>query len=281
MIISEKNQKSNRQNAQHSTGPKTTEGKAAIRFNALTYGLRTRATVLESENAADYSRLWDELEADWQPQDRTERCYLETMVTSQWLLARVADRERKVYEFIEFGEKQFVMLGYVSKQRAQLERSFRTAIEDMKQSQKERQARQPQQRECLPADNSINTGPSEIILNKSPRLCHREMDASAQSRWLLGSGEGTRTESRVPASSNWSAHWRRTSACGSNWNKRCELTSEAPHRFPRGNPKVTLSRRDASLARHTGSGPPDRFPAGWMSKSPYRSRRTAHTVTVR
>src|ERR1035441_6444656 len=111
MIISEKNQKSNRQNAQHSTGPKTPEGKAAIRFNALTYGLRTRATVLESENAADYSRLWDELEADWQPQDRTERCYLETMVTSQWLLARVADSERKVYEFIEFGEKQFVMLG--------------------------------------------------------------------------------------------------------------------------------------------------------------------------
>src|ERR1039458_92675 len=53
--------------------------------------------------------------------------------------------------------------------------------------------------ECLPADNSINTGPSEIILNKSPRLCHREMDASAQSRWLLESGEGTRTESRVPA----------------------------------------------------------------------------------
>jgi hypothetical protein len=70
----------------------------------------------------DYSRLWDELEADWQPQDRTERCYLETMVTSQWLLARVADSERKLYEFIEFGEKQFVMLGYVSKQRAQLER---------------------------------------------------------------------------------------------------------------------------------------------------------------
>src|ERR1022692_161693 len=54
-------------------------------------------------------------------------------------------------------------------------------------------------RECLPADNLINTGPSEIILDKSPRLCHREMDASPQSRWLLGSGEGTRTESRVPA----------------------------------------------------------------------------------
>src|ERR1022692_512356 len=36
-----------------------------------------------------------------------------TLVTSQWLLARIADSERRVYEFIEFGEKQFVMLGYV------------------------------------------------------------------------------------------------------------------------------------------------------------------------
>ena len=146
MIISEKQQAANRQNAQHSTGPKTPEGKNAIRFNALTYGLRTRATILPEENAADYSQLWDELVADWQPQDRTERSYLETMVTSQWLLARVAESEKKVYMFIEFGEQQFKMLAQVSKQRAQLERSFYTAIEHMKQSQKERRqqhARQP------------------------------------------------------------------------------------------------------------------------------------------
>jgi hypothetical protein len=149
-IISEKQHQVNRQNAKQSAGPKTNEGKNAIRFNALTYGLRTRATILPDENAADYSQLWDELEADWQPQNRTERSYLETMVTSQWLLARVAASEQKVYLFIEFGEKQFVMLGYVAKQRAQLERSFRTAIEDMKQSQKERR-QQDAQRQQSPA----------------------------------------------------------------------------------------------------------------------------------
>src|ERR1019366_8851953 len=124
MIVSEKNQKSNRQNAQHSTGPKTPEGKAAIRFNALTCGLRTRATILERENAADYSQLWDELEAEWQPQNRTERCYLETLGTSQWLLARIADSERRVYEVIEIGEKKVVMLGYGLKQSAPLGSSF-------------------------------------------------------------------------------------------------------------------------------------------------------------
>jgi hypothetical protein len=149
-IISEKQHQANRQNAKQSTGPKTNEGKNAIRFNALTFGLRTRATILPDENAADYSRLWDELDSDWQPQNRTERSYLETMVTSQWLLARVAASEQKVYLFIEFGEQQFKMLGYVAKQRAQLERSFRTAIEDMKQSQKERR-QQDAQRQQPPA----------------------------------------------------------------------------------------------------------------------------------
>ena len=145
MIISNKQHQANRQNAQHSTGPKTPVGKDAIRFNALTLGLRTRSTILPDENASDYSQLWDELEADWQPQTRTERCHLETMATSQWLLARIAQSEKRIYLFIAFGEKQFVMLAYVAKRRAQLERSFRTAIEDMKQSQKARQSRpQPQ-----------------------------------------------------------------------------------------------------------------------------------------
>jgi hypothetical protein len=145
MLISDKQKEANRKNAQHSTGPTTPAGKQAIRFNALTYGLRTRASILPDENAADYSQLWDELEADWQPQTRTERLYLETMVTSQWLLKRVAESEQKIYAYIDFGEIQFKRLAYVAKQRAQLERSFRTAIADMRQSQKERQASQPAQ----------------------------------------------------------------------------------------------------------------------------------------
>jgi hypothetical protein len=142
MIISEKQQQANRQNAQKSTGPATPEGREAIRFNALTYGLRTRQTILPSENCAVYSQLWDELEADWQPQTRTERIYLETMVTSQWLLRRIAESEQDIY--LRLGnEAKFKMLAYVYKQRAQLERSFRTAVADMKQSQAERKAIQP------------------------------------------------------------------------------------------------------------------------------------------
>ena len=172
MVISVKQQEANRKNAQHSTGPKTPEGKAAIRFNALTYGLRTRATILERENAADYSQLWDELEADWQPQTRTERCYLETMVTSQWLLKRVAEHENRIYDCIEFGEERFKMLAYVAKQRAQLERSFRTAIADMKQSQKERQARQPQPAQTKPSPQPPAPNPAERSSPMAPPPDH-------------------------------------------------------------------------------------------------------------
>ena len=145
MVISDKAGQANRQNAQHSTGPKTPEGKAAIRFNALTYGLRTRATILPDENAADYSRLWDDLEADWQPQDRTERCYLETMVTSQWLFARIATGESRIYEANIRIEEQFPLLREVATQRTRLERSFTSALGELKQLQKERQARTQQQ----------------------------------------------------------------------------------------------------------------------------------------
>ena len=54
MVISDKSHESNRQNAQHSTGPKTPEGKKAASLNAVTYGLRTRSLIITGENIADY-----------------------------------------------------------------------------------------------------------------------------------------------------------------------------------------------------------------------------------
>ena len=97
MLISDKQEEANQQNAQHSTGPKTREGKEAVRLNALTYGLRARNLILPSEDPEEYKQLWADLEAEWQPQSRTERMHLEQMATSQWLLARFAKSERRIY----------------------------------------------------------------------------------------------------------------------------------------------------------------------------------------
>ena len=97
MLISDKQHEANRQNAQQSAGPATPEGKAAVRLNALTYGLRARDLLRPNDDPEEYKQLWDDLVSDWQPQNRTERMHLEQMATSQWLLARFAKSERRIY----------------------------------------------------------------------------------------------------------------------------------------------------------------------------------------
>ena len=79
----------NRRNALLSTGPKTPEGKAAVRLNALRHGLRAHTVVLPGEKSEAFHQLCDDLEAEWQPQTRTEQLYVEQMAVSQWKLRRM------------------------------------------------------------------------------------------------------------------------------------------------------------------------------------------------
>jgi hypothetical protein len=159
MIISQKQQEANRQNAQHSTGPVTPEGKAAVRLNALTYGLRARSTLIPGEDPEEYKQLWDELSAEWQPQTRTERLHLEQMATDQWLLARIAGAERQICEAVLEFKDGLVLLNYASMLRVRLERSFTSALHELKQAQKERQARQRQQAQTAKAVQAEHAAP--------------------------------------------------------------------------------------------------------------------------
>jgi hypothetical protein len=101
------------------------------------------------------------------------------MVTSQWLLKRVAESEQQIYVYIAFGEERFKMLGYVAKQRAQLERSFRTAIADIKQSQSERPARpQPQPVQTTPTAKSAPAPVSEPAEPPAPQPAYVMSEAT-------------------------------------------------------------------------------------------------------
>lgn len=56
-MTTEKQIAANRMNAQRSTGPKSSEGKAVSRFNALTHGLTATMTLLPGENTEEYEEL--------------------------------------------------------------------------------------------------------------------------------------------------------------------------------------------------------------------------------
>jgi hypothetical protein len=144
MLISEKQQQANRQNAQHSTGPKTAAGKAASSLNAVTFGLRARALLLPFEDWQDYQQLCADLEAEWQPQTATERFYLETMATSHWLLARADESEQRIYREQLRVDTEGALLDRVAARRTRLERSYTAAVRELRQLQKERPTRRPQ-----------------------------------------------------------------------------------------------------------------------------------------
>src|SRR5260370_15144548 len=86
----------NRLNALKSTGPKTPDGKAAVKLNALRHGLRARTVVLPGENSDDFHQLCDGLETEWNPESRTEQFYVEQMTISQWKLTRIELAEKSI-----------------------------------------------------------------------------------------------------------------------------------------------------------------------------------------
>jgi hypothetical protein len=138
MLISEKQHQANLLNAQHSTGPKTPEGKQAVRFNALAWSLRAQTVILPNEDPMDFQQIWEELDAQWQPQDSTERILLEQMAEAQWFLVRAGKNEYVIYETALEIHQRFALLDRVAVQRARLERSFLTSLHALKQQQKER-----------------------------------------------------------------------------------------------------------------------------------------------
>ena len=151
MLISEKQQEANRQSAQHSTGPTTSEGKAAASLNAVTHGLRARTLLLPGEDFREYQRLCAGLEAEWQPQTPTERFYLETMSTAHWLLRRADISEQYICQSQLPLEKESALLDRVAARRTRLERSYTTAMHELERLQKQRQAKRPEPVEAAQA----------------------------------------------------------------------------------------------------------------------------------
>jgi hypothetical protein len=160
MLISDKQHEANRQNAQHSSGPKTSAGKAASSLNAVTYGLRARTLLLNNEDHQAYYELCAALEAEWLPQTPTERFYLETMSTSHWLLARADESEQRIYRSQLRVDTEGALLDRVAARRSRLQRSYTTAMRELQQLQKERQARQPQAQQPQPPVQTKPTKPA-------------------------------------------------------------------------------------------------------------------------
>jgi hypothetical protein len=101
--MSEKRKIASQTNGRRSRGPKTEEGRNAVRHNALKHGILAKATLLPHEDPALFEALRDELRSATRPVGALEDNLVEMIASYAWRLRRVVQVEaglftKQIYE---------------------------------------------------------------------------------------------------------------------------------------------------------------------------------------
>jgi hypothetical protein len=105
-VTSEKQARANRQNALKSTGPKTPEGKDAVRLNALKHGLLAQEVLILGEDAAAFKELAEGLVAELGPVGELEVRLVADIIAYHWRLRRLRRIEAGIFSWQLFEEWQ-------------------------------------------------------------------------------------------------------------------------------------------------------------------------------
>ena len=88
----------NRRNSQKSTGPRSAEGKAASRFNALKSGIDAQAQVIPGENSDDLEALAANYHQQFQPATPLECSLVDSLIHAEWQLRRLRRVEAQLWK---------------------------------------------------------------------------------------------------------------------------------------------------------------------------------------
>jgi hypothetical protein len=98
-MTSLKQTEANRRNAARSTGPRTLEGIAAARFNALKSGVNSSAEFIPGEDSLQYDDLRVAYDNRWNPQTPEQRCLVDRLIRCDWLQRRLGKAEAHLWRF--------------------------------------------------------------------------------------------------------------------------------------------------------------------------------------
>jgi hypothetical protein len=167
-MTSEKQIEANRRNALKSTGPKTGEGKARSRMNALRHGLTAGQAVLPHEDEDDYEKLRAGMLESYAPADAAELAIVEELVNAYWRLMRLHRVEARYWEQLggsynraDEGIAEALLQTPDRQMRnffwyyAQVERSYYKALAAANQIKRERRDRKPLKAIAATAQNGF------------------------------------------------------------------------------------------------------------------------------
>jgi hypothetical protein len=144
----------NRANAQKSTGPRTAEGKAASRLNALQHGLDAASLILPGEDPAAYEALAANYQGEFRPRTPSEHFHVDTMLRADWSKRRLQLQEAELYRRVlaEAGEGAHIvdailsgtpaakLLARVQRQIVAFERAWYRANAELLRARREAQS---------------------------------------------------------------------------------------------------------------------------------------------
>jgi hypothetical protein len=124
----------NRANAEHSTGPKTEEGKAASSRNHYGHGLSTHTYndiffLLPQESTEAYSLLRINLLDEHRPENETERILVDRMAQHHWLRSRAQAFESGCFK--DDGTLDDKRLALFMRYRTSHERAFSKCLNEL------------------------------------------------------------------------------------------------------------------------------------------------------
>jgi hypothetical protein len=96
-VISQKQLDANRRNALKSTGPRTPQGKAAVRLNALKHGLHAQEIVLSPEEQIEFDRALAAFLDDLRPDGPTGTLRVRQIAEATWRIGLLRAYETQLF----------------------------------------------------------------------------------------------------------------------------------------------------------------------------------------
>src|SRR2546427_6790877 len=123
----------NAANAQHSTGPRTPEGRARSSQNARTHGLTARDLVIAPNEHEEFEELLRDYQASVQPQDAIQQSEFELLVGAAWNLRRIRRMEvRACSDTTRTAEELEKELDRLVRYKTCIERTFHRSLKELK-----------------------------------------------------------------------------------------------------------------------------------------------------
>ena len=160
-MTTERQKEARRQNGAKSRGPKTPEGKAISRLNAMRFGIYSELTLVDGENEEVLVQFGRRLRANLAPVGEMELTLADKIVSTAWRLRRVVQVEAALYDNNETIERTFAgfngnTMNRIGRHEAQLERALYRAMHELERLQDKRGGQYVPPPEAI--DITISTG---------------------------------------------------------------------------------------------------------------------------